>query len=112
MGVERKGRAFTRGMVRMKWRRRDHLAAAVDPNLPLLQRLQHEFATRALRPRLRSAAEVSRRFRLITRDLGPHADPGVLHKGFGSFRRPFARFLEGAILEPAGRGPNAAQPEL
>jgi hypothetical protein len=48
----------------------------------------------------------------MTRDpTEPHANPGDLHKGFGSFRRPFARFLEGAILEPAGRGPNAAQPE-
>jgi len=63
MGLERKGRAFTRGAVRINRRRHDDFATAVDLDLPLLQRLQHEFATRALRPRLNSAAEVSRRFR-------------------------------------------------
>jgi hypothetical protein len=63
MGLERKGRAFKRGAVRINRRRHDDFATAVDPDLPLLQRLQHEFATRALRPRLDNAAEVSRRFR-------------------------------------------------
>jgi hypothetical protein len=62
MGLERKGRAFTRGAVRSKKRRHDDFVTAVDPDLPLLQYLQHEFATRALRPRFKSAAEVSRRF--------------------------------------------------
>jgi len=54
----------------------------------------------ALRPRSQSAAEVSRRFRSDNeRPTMPHADPGVLHKGFGSLRRPVANLLEGAILD-------------
>ncbi len=41
----------------------------------------------------------------------PHANPGVLPKGFGSFRRPFARLPRGALLDRRAGGPNAAQPD-
>jgi hypothetical protein len=58
MGVEGMGRVFTRwrGAVHDCERRRDDFATAVDLDLPLLHHfkrddLQHEFATRALRPR-------------------------------------------------------------
>ena len=68
--------------------------------MPLL-RLQHEFATRGATAAPCGGA--SRGFSSLSvsdeRPNGPHADPDVLHKGFGSFRRPFARFLEGAILD-------------
>jgi hypothetical protein len=42
----------------------------------------------------------------------PHADPDVLHKGFGSLRRPVANLLKGAILNGGPISPNAVQPEL
>jgi hypothetical protein len=53
MGVEGMGRAFmlARGAVQRKMRRHDVFATAVDLNLPVLHRLQHEYTTRALRPR-------------------------------------------------------------
>jgi hypothetical protein len=51
--VERKGRAFTprqnavcRDAVRVKRRRHEDFATALDLDLPLLHHLQHEFATR------------------------------------------------------------------
>jgi hypothetical protein len=47
------GRVFTRwrGAVHTNRRRHDIFATAVDLDLPVLHHLQHEFATRALRPR-------------------------------------------------------------
>ncbi len=53
MGVEGMGRVITRerGAVHKIRRRRDDFATAVDLDLPVLHHLQHEFATRALRPR-------------------------------------------------------------
>jgi hypothetical protein len=53
IGVEGMGRVFThqRGLVHTTRRRHDDFVTAVDPDLPVLHHLQHEFATRALRPR-------------------------------------------------------------
>jgi hypothetical protein len=47
------GCAFTRlcGPVQEKRRRRDTVALVLDLDVPLLHHLQHEYATRALRPR-------------------------------------------------------------
>jgi hypothetical protein len=47
------GRVFTReyGAVHDSARRHDDFVAAADLDVPLLHHLQHEFATRALRPR-------------------------------------------------------------
>jgi hypothetical protein len=54
MGVEGMGRVFTRvrGAIHECKRRRVCFAQALGLDLPLLHQLQHEFATRALRPRL------------------------------------------------------------
>jgi len=42
---------------------------------------------------------------LCVRPVWPHADPDVLHKGFGSLRRPFGPPPRGADPGLAGRGP-------
>ena len=117
MDVEGKGRVCTRKLAKAhnKTRRRDCFAKAVVLELPLLQPWQHEtLRPVALRPRLkqRSRGLSSLTVRSRTAKQGPRADPDVLHKGFGSFRRPFARLPRGGDPGLAGRGPNAAQPEL
>jgi hypothetical protein len=68
MGVEGMGRVFTRvrGAVHANNCRRVCFAQALDLDLPLLHQLQHEFATRALRPRL---AKRRRGFSLLTVDM-------------------------------------------
>jgi hypothetical protein len=110
MDVEGKGRVCTRkeAKAHSKMRRRDCLARAVDLELPLLQPWQHEtLRPVALRPRhtKRCRGLSSLTVRSRTAKQGPRADPGVLHKGFGSFRRPFARLPRGGDPGLAGRRP-------
>jgi len=93
------GRVFTRGTVQ-KSSRHDRLVTAVDPDLPLLH-LQHECATRGATA---APIEAPPRFLVaygqITNGQRSRAlIQVVLHKGFGSLRRPVANLLEGAILD-------------
>jgi hypothetical protein len=64
IGVEGKGRVFTRklGKAHSKARRHEGFARAVDLELPLLRYRQHEIATRsAVAAPIEAQAQVSRR---------------------------------------------------
>jgi hypothetical protein len=103
MGVEGKGRVFTRkrGEVRPKTRRHDKFAKAVDLDLPLLHRLQHENSTRGATAAL---------FKALPRFLVTGGQMRTAIHGRALVRLSFTRvsarfavrspgFLEGAILD-------------